>query len=86
MNVKQHISAVQKAAPKSLTFSGIISAIIKKGSDATPHDAIKMMNEKLTIGIQLTDSTWYCHDFSIIYMPNEIKPTAIPTDDIANKN
>lgn len=77
---------MQNDAPKSFNFSGIISEMTKNGRDKTAQLAMKITNEKLTIGIQLTISTSYPHVFNIMYKPNEINPVAIPMVEATNKN
>lgn len=57
VNAKIHSSDMQNDEPKFFIFSGRISEIIKNGSVMTPKAAIKMVNEKLQIGIQLNEST-----------------------------
>lgn len=57
INEHTHKTIMQNVCPKSFNFSGMISEITRKGNVKTAHDAMKQTNEKLTIGIKLTDST-----------------------------
>lgn len=57
INDENHINERQNDAPKSLTFSGIISEMTTNGKVQMPHAATNSTNEKLTIGIQLYAST-----------------------------
>lgn len=86
MKAQDHKSVIQNETPKFFNFSGIISEMTKNGSVNTAHDAMKITNEKLAIGIQLYDSTWYPHVFSIMYTPIVMRPIAVPTVDTTNKN
>lgn len=86
INEVVHSIPMQNDTPKSFNFSGITSEMTKNGSVKTAQEAIKITNEKPTIGIQFTDSSATPDDFSIIYTPKVIKPKAIPTVDTMNKN
>lgn len=67
INAHIDISRLQYVKPNSLSFSGIISVHTANGRLETAHDAIKITNERLTIGIQLNASSSGCEDFIIMY-------------------
>lgn len=80
------IRATQNERPNSLIFSGMISDMTKNVKVRIAHDAIKMTHEKLTIGIQLKGSTLNPRNLSMEYIPIVINPSAVPIDDVVNKN
>lgn len=71
---------------KSLSFFGITSVNTNIERLTMPNAAAKMVNEKLMTGSKLKCSTGYPRDFSITYVPNVIKPTAVPMFDTAKSD
>ena len=65
-NANIDIVTMQSDVPKFLIFSGKISAMTMNGKLSTAHDAIKITNEKLAIGIKFNVSTWTPQDFNIM--------------------
>lgn len=69
-----------------LIFSGIISEQTVKVNGWIPNVEMKYTNERQPSGSQLNASTSNCHDLSIMYTPNTIRPKAVPMVDIVSKS
>lgn len=69
-----------------VTFSGRISAMIKKWTDRIPQLAINMTNEKLANGIQVKASRLYPKVFRYEYVPRQESPIPVPNADSSSKN